>query len=466
MEDFRIGVDAIEDLMAVLDMESYCPALQSVSVERWGYNGNTFDVAHVENNLSIFLSHCHNLQGLTVRMDKIDGYCNNNLTDIVLGVLLEKLRENSLVKISVKTMDMSRNHEINLMITNLLTKHASSLQVLNIPPFDKEGMDCIVSTLIKNQICLKELSIFMGGNPMQMMPSLISYVSSSGGLLEVLEVSSKQVSSNAEDLLASIATSCPKLTHLVTVHGEQSRMETLRQLYEQCPHLEEVSIGSFNKVIETDEKRKYVSMEVKGHNEDWAICLSHALRRRQYKKVTLRLREGYNHRVENLKSMLQPYQIDLIASTTSGASLISLLLDLPHLSSLRLFPEVNNQHTNATLAAISEHANSLTELIFYSNDFSDRLWSELIKTCQLLKRLTVYDCGWESLVAISKLSDLNMVYLRRAESVSEEMLDGLLLSEKVKWSSTLEEGLIRTFEGEFCYNFHNRSRSWIKHVSD
>eukprot|EP00981_Chlorochromonas_danica_P007652 scaffold1830_cov227-Ochromonas_danica.AAC.5 len=352
VEDFPIRLDAIEDLVKVLDVESYCPLLRSIKIERWSINQRSSDISHLESNLSVFLSHCHNLQGVTINVDKIDRYYEY-LTDVVLGVLVDKLRENSLVKISIQTIDTNRNHEFNVM--------------------------------------------------------MITYLSSSGGFLEVLEVFSKQKPFNAEDLVAAVAASCPKLTRLVTVHGEQSSMETLRRLYEQCPHLQDVSIGLFNKVIETDEKKKSVSIRVKDSSTDWAICLSHALRRRQYKQVTLRLTVDHYHPVRTLQFILEPYEIHL---------------------SLHLFPAVNNQHTNATLAAISEHANSLTELKFHSIEFSDTLLSELIKTCQLLKRLTIDACGWESLVAISKLSNLNMVELSMAESVSIELLDGLLLSEK------------------------------------
>eukprot|EP00981_Chlorochromonas_danica_P014874 scaffold9318_cov183-Ochromonas_danica.AAC.4 len=460
VEDFPVGVDAIEDLMAVLDMESYCPALHSVSIERWGYNGSISDITRVKKNLSIFLSHCLNLQGVTVRMHKIDGY-RNNLTEVVLGVLVEKLRENSLVKISVQTIDTNGNHEINVMITNLLIKHASSLRHLNVSNLDEEGMDIIVSTLIENQICLRELSIYMGGNPMQMTSSLISYISSLGGLLEVLEVFSKQNPLYAEDLVVSAAASCPKLTRLVTVHGEQCSMETLRQLYEQCPHLESVSIGVFNKVIETDEKKTTVSIRVIDSSDDWAICLSYALRRGQYKKVTLKLLEDCYHPVRNLKSMLEPYEIHL-RCLTHELPLISLLEDLPHVNSLHLVPNVNSQYTDATLAAISEHANSLTELKFDNMRFSDKQLSELIKASRLLKVLTIDAIGWESLVTISKLSNLKMVNLSVAESVSEELLDGLFLSEKVKWSSTLEAGFIKVNEEVFCYKFNNRSNGWSK----
>eukprot|EP00974_Lingulodinium_polyedra_P025684 2481718-Lingulodinium_polyedra.AAC.1 len=141
--------------------------------------------------------------------------------------------------------------------------------------------------------------------------------------------------------------------------------------------------------------------------------------------------------------MLEPYEIDLDASTTSESSLISILQDLPHVNIIQLHPTVNNEYTDATLAAISKHANSLTELKFANINFSDKLLSELIKTCQLLQRLTIDHCGLESLVAISKLSNLIMVNLSVNRSISREVLNGLLLDEKVAWPSTLMEGYIK-----------------------
>eukprot|EP00975_Prorocentrum_lima_P059322 12436320-Prorocentrum_lima.AAC.1 len=248
------------------------------------------------------------------------------------------------------------------------------------------------------------------------------------------------------------------MTRLETSRCQPCSIETLQRLYEQCPHLQYVSFGS----LVIDDKRKSVSMEVKGHNEDWSICLSHVLRRRQYEKVTLRLIKDYNHRVGNLKSMLEPYEIDLDASTTSESSLISILQDLPHVNIIQLHPTVNNEYTDATLAAISKHANSLTELKFANINFSDKLLSELIKTCQLLQRLTIDHCGLESLVAISKLSNLIMVNLSVNRSISREVLNGLLLDEKVAWPSTLMEGYIKAKGYRIPYKFNIKSHQWIR----
>eukprot|EP00981_Chlorochromonas_danica_P016242 scaffold16264_cov338-Ochromonas_danica.AAC.1 len=115
---FRL--DVLEDLVTVLDMEYYCPALQSIEIERWSINKTTPDVSHVESNLSVLLSHCHSLQEVTVHMDDIKGY-PKNVSDIVLPVLAEKLRENSLVKISQQ--GVLRCHASYVMVANLLTKH-------------------------------------------------------------------------------------------------------------------------------------------------------------------------------------------------------------------------------------------------------------------------------------------------------------------------------------------------------
>eukprot|EP00981_Chlorochromonas_danica_P003440 scaffold654_cov207-Ochromonas_danica.AAC.25 len=438
VEDFPIRLDVIEDLVTVLDMESYCPLLRSIEITRWSINEY----------------YSYNSQGVTVWMSNFD-------SDIVLSVLIEQLRENSLVKISLQNVETY--NEIVVRISSLLTKHASSLRELNISPVYEVDVDFIVSTLIENQICLREWTIYLRGGPSQAMPSLISYLSSSGGLLEVLVAFSIKRPFNAEDVVVSVATFCPQLTRLATFGCKPCSIETLRRLYEQCPHLQDVTIDG---VIETNEKRKSVSIVVKGHNEDWAICLSHALRNGQYKNVTLWLSEDYNHRVRtsDLKSMLEPYHIDLDVSITSGTSLISLLQDLPHLNGLNLIDAMSNQFTDATWSAISEHGKSLRELCLIDNfHFSDKQLSELIKACQLLKRLITYVYGWESLEAISKLSNLNMVHLTVAEIVSEETLDGLLLDEKVEWSTALKEGSIRSYRDDFCYNFDNKSRLWVKH---
>eukprot|EP00981_Chlorochromonas_danica_P013164 scaffold5931_cov173-Ochromonas_danica.AAC.2 len=454
VEAFPIRVDVLEDLVAVLDMESCCPTLRSIEIETWSNDRSVSYISHVKSNLSVILSHCGHLQGVTVWMSDSDGSCEC-LSDIVLSVLVEQLRENSLVKISLQNIEV--HHEIDVIVATLLTKHASSLRDLNISTLDEEDLDFIVSALIKNQICLRVLSTS------QAMPSLISYLSSTGGLLEVLEVSNTLESFDADDLVASVAASCPKLTRLVTCNCEPCSIETLRRLYEQCPHLQDVSIGDVDKVIETDEKTKSVSIEVQGHSEDWSICLYHVLRRRQYKKVTLRLREVDDyHPVRNLKSMLEPYHIHLDASTTVEISLISLLRDLPHVNSLHSVPKVDNEYTDATLAAISEHANSLIELTFDNTHFTNSMLSELIKTCHLLERLTIVDCGLECLKTISELSNLNMVDITLRGFAAREVLEGLLLDDKVTWPSTLKKGTIKAIGYRIPYKFDNKSHQWIR----
>eukprot|EP00981_Chlorochromonas_danica_P014888 scaffold9354_cov192-Ochromonas_danica.AAC.2 len=383
---------------------------------------------------------------MTVYMSDFD-------SDIVLAGLIEQLRENSLVTISLQTI--KERHDS--YIKRLLTKHASSLRYLYVSNYDEVDMNYFVSTLMVNKICLRELSIRLGGESSQEISSLISYISSSGGLLETLEVNSCTRSFNGEDLVSSVTASCPKLTRLATYECEPCSVETLRRLYEQCPHLQYVCIGSLRISV----KQKSVSIDVIGNNEEWSIRLSATLRRRQYKKVTLCLSEDYNHRVENLKSMLEPYHIDLAAFTTLETPLISLLQDLPHVNSFYLFSTVSNQYSDATLAAISEHANSLTVVTLKSINFSDKQLSELIKTCQLLERLTINDCGVESVEAISKLSNLNMVKLSMSACVSRELLEGLLLDEKVTWSSCLKNGTIKVFGCVISFEFNNKSHQWI-----
>eukprot|EP00981_Chlorochromonas_danica_P015533 scaffold12987_cov199-Ochromonas_danica.AAC.1 len=449
VEDFPIRLDALEDLVSVLDVESYCPVLRSIEITRWSIiNEHSSVNSHV--NLSIFLSHCHNLQEVAVWMSDLD-------SDVVVSVLVEQLRENSLVKISLHNLKI--HNEIDERVTNLIIKHASCLRSLCISTIYEVDTGSIVCALIDNQIYLRELTIIMGGIPSQVMSSLISYLSTLGGLMEVLTVNSVQVSFNADNLVASVSTSCPKLNRLVTYGCEPCNIETLRRLYEQCPHLRDVSIGDVDKFIEAGEKRESVSIEVQGHNEDWAICLSHVLRRRHYKTVILLLREDYNYRVGNLKSILVPYELH-IQSFTHESSLISLLQDLPYLNSLHLFSTVNNQYSDATLAAISEHANSLTELDLSNINFSDNLLSELIKKCELLKRLIINGCGLESLLAISKLSNVNMVNLTMLGVVSRDLLDGLLLDDKVAWPSTLKEGSIKANGCRIPYKFNNISHQW------
>eukprot|EP00981_Chlorochromonas_danica_P015210 scaffold10898_cov189-Ochromonas_danica.AAC.1 len=336
------------------------------------------------------------------------------------------------------------------MLETLLTKQASSLQQLYLDTADGMRMDIIAPTLIKNHIHLRVLDVFISGDISQMTASLISYLSSAGDLLESLKVRWYGSGSyNIDDLMVSLATSCSKLTRMLFYGVVTCSMEKVRLLYEQCHLLQDAVI---DEAIDTNSTSRSVSIWVKGPNEDWAVCLSHALRRRQYKKVTLRLRGNYYHPVGNLKSLLEPYEICLETSAPES-TLISLLQDLPHLNGLCMTILFDYQYTYATLAAITQHAaKSLNELRVACRRMEvnalsrfDRLVSELIKKCELLASLRISGCGLESLVAVSKHSSLRDVDFRTFNDVvSEQMLDGLLLDEKVQWPSTLEEGTVES----------------------
>eukprot|EP00981_Chlorochromonas_danica_P014737 scaffold8710_cov180-Ochromonas_danica.AAC.1 len=438
-----------------LDMESYCPALRSIHIRRWyGYERNP-DVDEVKDNLSDFLSHCHSLQGVTIWMKDDDSYVN-----IVLALLLEKLRENSLIKIAL--LDNLKLNESQVMLDTLMRKHASSLRDLHV---NEIGVDLLFSSLIKNDIHLRVLDVCIVGDLSQSAASLISYLSSAGDLLESLKVWFGRGPYNIVDLLVSLASSCPNLIRLDFYGAIPCSMEIVRFLYEQCPHLLDVNIYG---TIDTNSKLKAVSIYVKDSNDDWAVCLFHVLRRRQYKQVTLRLTEDYYRHVENLKSLLEPYEIRLETSAPES-TLISLLQDLPHLNSLCMTILFDYQYTDATLTAFKQHvAKSLTELQVASgyldvNSFSciDRFVSELIETCQLLERLTMPCYGLESLVAVSKHSSLRFVNLAMTVSVTEEMLDGLLLDDKVTWPSSLVTASVRSYR--WCYTFNKKkSRHWSK----
>eukprot|EP00981_Chlorochromonas_danica_P004062 scaffold769_cov178-Ochromonas_danica.AAC.5 len=168
--------------------------------------------------------------------------------------------------------------------------------------------------------------------------------------------------------------------------------------------------------------------------------------------------------------MLEPYEIHL-ETNAPEAALISLLQDLPHLNSLRLVSFIVDQYADATLAVIKPHvARSLKELFIdyrcgslNAIGFSrfDRFVSELIETCQLLERLTMPCYGLESLVAISKHSSMRFANFPVTESVAEEMLDGLLLDDKVTWPSSLVIAIIRSHSGHYEFD-KRKSRHWSK----
>eukprot|EP00981_Chlorochromonas_danica_P004735 scaffold954_cov173-Ochromonas_danica.AAC.21 len=116
VEGFPIRLDIVKDLVRGLEMKSFCATLRSIDIMRWSFDRRSSDAINrrVKKYLPVCLSHCHSLQGVAVWMDGKDN-------DVVLSVLIEQLRENSLVKISLH--DIERPH---VMVIDFITKHASS----------------------------------------------------------------------------------------------------------------------------------------------------------------------------------------------------------------------------------------------------------------------------------------------------------------------------------------------------
>eukprot|EP00981_Chlorochromonas_danica_P002291 scaffold440_cov277-Ochromonas_danica.AAC.25 len=465
VDGFPMRMSVLADLVQAVDLTSFCPALRSVDMERWEsppiIDRDYF--SQLETNLFLFLSHCHSLRGVTVWLS--DPYSNEAvyiLSDIILRVLVESTRESSLIKIDL--MGSCSYDQYNALVPRLLTKHASSLQELYLYSM-KINMDLISSILIENNTRLRVLSV----NEKAQQPNdswLLPFLSSCGDLLETLNIEyTNSASSKLHHVFALVAGSCPRLVCL-KVQGGVCSVENLSLLYEQCPHLQHVSIPD---TITLDDKSSSVTIFVKEQKTEWLQYLSYALTRKQSKNVILSLK-GLHFRPEigGLKSMLEPYRIHVEANS-SEASLIALLKDLPHLESLKLRELNGYEYTDATLTAITQYRSSLKELHMertvehtFRFRFSDKVMSEMIEACQLLTGLIIIIYGTKSLMAVSQHSHLRKVYFYVAQSVSKEMLERLLLDKKVNWPSTLQKGV--AFSSSSCgrYEFNNNARCWSK----
>eukprot|EP00981_Chlorochromonas_danica_P011623 scaffold4164_cov190-Ochromonas_danica.AAC.1 len=460
VERFPLRLDVLDDLAAALDLKSYCPTLRSIVIER----GGGFHLpgrSELDSILSMFFSHCHNLRHVTVVCIEDESLLYEVLIEIVLGALEEDLRENSLIKLSLK--GPHTYHQNQDVIARLLIKHASSLEELNVCMSD--GMELIISTLLEFGIHLRGLNVHVGMTPLETTESwLMPYLSSSAGsFLESLKVECCGTSFNLGDFLVSLASLCPKLTSLAIRNTFPSSTESLYRLLTQCPHLRNVSI---NGPISTNDKTSTMCVEVRSHDEVWLPCLSYALARSRPKRVILDLTDHDYRPVASLKSLLAPYQIEL-ESCAPEASLTALLRDLPHLNNLLLEQDVDNVYSDATLSAITEHANSLTRFDVYFSDldafqFSDTCWREMIERCQMLDRISVPCCGLDSLMALSRHSNLRVIEVTMDQSVSDEILDEVLLDEEVRWPSSLEEGSVDLYEYGIKYEFNEESRHWMK----
>eukprot|EP00981_Chlorochromonas_danica_P005485 scaffold1110_cov182-Ochromonas_danica.AAC.12 len=461
VEEFPLRLTVLHDLMEELNLESYCPVLQSMSIETSRNSYNLSDGCHLESNLSLFLGHCQNLRKVTVRFNPSSDTRSKYLGESIFQVLEKTIRENSLVEFSSIAASCHSN-----VIARLLAKHATSLTDFYLIWSD-EKTEPMVSILFDMQIHPKVLHVIYAKQiPSQMILSIMTNLASAGKSLDTLQIwSTNGTSSNSldgDDFLVSVATSCPKLTRLTT--SNPCSGENLCLCYDLCPHLQCVSIIG---TIVVDEMKRLVSIVVKDSIEDWVVCLSHVLRRRQYKQVTLRLSRAVNyHPVGNQKSMLEPYQIG-VDTSASEASLIAMLQDLPHLNNLDF--EIDRSYTDAALIAITEHAKSLTEMVvtvdnstLHNFHYADKLSSKIIEACQMLKRLWGCWCGLESLLAASRHVSLKEVYLSIHHSVSAESLDNIMAQDKVKWSSTLEKGEVVVIQSRCGWKFNKKYHHWTK----
>eukprot|EP00981_Chlorochromonas_danica_P008472 scaffold2200_cov240-Ochromonas_danica.AAC.1 len=468
VEEFPVRLDVLEDLVKEIDLASFCPTIRSLDIACLYYE--PLSTCILTESLSIILSHCHHLQELTLALG------NDNLitlsqhtSDVVFGVLDDSLRTNSLIKVKFNLWKELR--QCYLMLPLLLRKHALSLEELVIGA--NSNMACIVSTIVENQIRLRVLIVYYSSKTsLEKTESwLMPFLSSAGGCcLETLDVDFDW-DFEMNDLLALVAISCPKLSRLV-FHGGIIRnrcTEKLRRLYELCPHLRHLTVG---RMIETDDESSSVFIEVEGDNEDWAVCLFHALSRTQYDKAILKVRTDYPiyHPVGNLQSMLEPHHQLRLEGCMPEDPLIALLNDLPHLNSLFLKSSCMSVYTDATLVALSKHKKSLIEFdvdTFLMDSqfcyFGDKLLGETILACSLLKILKVPCCGLESLLAVSKHSSLTTVMLFVAENTSREKMNALLLDEEVKLSHTLEQGMALA-HGGFIYKVDKELHRWTRIV--
>eukprot|EP00981_Chlorochromonas_danica_P011080 scaffold3727_cov259-Ochromonas_danica.AAC.3 len=105
VEDFPVTLGALQNLVERLNLNSYCPAIRSIQIlDDTVYNGLIFsNCSELRNNLSIFLSHCHGLQGVTVNLGFLSGKTiDNDLCEAILGVLNEIPKDHTLVQIDLK----------------------------------------------------------------------------------------------------------------------------------------------------------------------------------------------------------------------------------------------------------------------------------------------------------------------------------------------------------------------------
>eukprot|EP00981_Chlorochromonas_danica_P005048 scaffold1016_cov175-Ochromonas_danica.AAC.6 len=461
VEGFPLRLPLLEEVQRF-----HCPALQSIVIEQVWFSSSYS--SQVERLLSVFLAQCNALRGLALELpnmteeeDPNEAESDGDISETVLLVLVESLREKSLSQIALWGSAFAGRRLA--LTTILLSKHASSLQEINLRVDD--GVEAIMSALLENQIHLKVLNVFLPGEDLQSLDSLLlPYLSSAGDLLETLQVECCSGSYfDIEHILIAVAASCPKLACLVMRNVEPCSVEILRHLYEHCPLLQDLFIEG---TITAHHTSSVVSMTLSGSSEDWAACLSHALARSPCKEVMLRLEEDYDPVPNNLQSVLEPYRICL-SSSAPEASLVALLNDLPNLKCLCLQLDVATVYTDATLSAIKAHTKSLVELCSQISSFgrqafkfSDKMLSEVIEACQQLKSLTVHCCGLQSLLAVSKHSSLRMVCFPKAQPVYKKAVERLLLDEEVVWPDSLQKGYFCDSQSSKCYQFNQESHKW------
>eukprot|EP00981_Chlorochromonas_danica_P003223 scaffold633_cov288-Ochromonas_danica.AAC.58 len=494
VEEFPVRISVIVNLLAAFNLETYCPVIRSIEIDRH-FNAPIFKVLKrrkLNEKLCSFLERCSRLQSVKVYGENRLHSQIQRMDAVYLLALIDGLNENTLT-----TIDLSFYTAVPSIdqISSLLINHTSSLNILVLDVDSSMDLlvDGVLTLLLQMRLAMRTLRL---GGSSYSIDLLIDYLGFTGMCLETLEMGmgrrrNSEASSNlvlSDRLLVSIGRSCPMLKTLelaTSVPLERPSLRKPSQLYQLCPHLKSLRLISwvfsyqcyFSVSLEVnDEKREVVFSDIftrtTEEKEDWIKFLCDVMAKYQY-DISLSEVDGTKYVLGGnewnlVKANLSPF-VTHIHAVLSQNTLLEAVRELSRLEKLNIIGDAVFDDTNLTAIEKygSKHLKFLSICDHNLTDsrticrFSDRVIFSMIKSCKLLEVLRISRAGRFGLFAVRFHSRLREVLFENVVESDTSVMESYLQEECQQWPSTLRTGSIVLKDNVFSYMAN--SRTWKKH---
>eukprot|EP00981_Chlorochromonas_danica_P013287 scaffold6070_cov199-Ochromonas_danica.AAC.1 len=385
----------MKDLLLYCDPMIFCPTIHSVVIVEERFRFRLKDCSLLESRLSSFFGHCSHLDAVRfegVWLDHVDIRKTATTLDLILFDLLSNLLpENILKKLTIK-INLTDDEMVFSKIDKFLSKHMKSLKELRVCVISNVMLHHFLKYLIKSRQELVALDLssafFIHELVNRDIPLFLQYLAIAGMPMEKLCLPYPDIS---DEVLISIARSCPKLQRLTVSEGEH--LSTPSIIYYLCPNFKELR-ETENFHLEVDDKKNSVHLDIdvpqhQGFLEDCMECLCLVLQRGQYHQVGLTVSGFLDDDEWTIVKTKVGAKLTSLRAEMSEEVLIDLLMNLPRLQVLEVENYANNNKINdGSLLAIAEHGQNLIELTFHANsecNFTDDMISHMIRRCRKLE---------------------------------------------------------------------------------